>query len=402
MDENVQPESSAADAMRPPPVPPSWAPRIRLGWSLGLLVLLLALLILPSLVEQIEYSLTRGRERAEAEVARARLARGGAASILDYRYVVKAIQSSVVGVKAVQMQTEHGQQGDEWSFFLFGPRSQYLQDQGSGVVVDASGYIITNYHVIDRASDVTVKFSDGSQQKARLVGADPATDLAVLKVEAAGLTAAPWGDSAALETGDPVLAIGNPFGLERTVTAGIVSAKGRHAVVENIHYQDFLQTDAAVNPGSSGGPLVNVRGEVVGINTAIQGPTYHGISFAIPSNLARRVYDQLVATGKVARGWLGVSMQELTRELADKLELKSTKGALVAGVVTGSAAEQAGLRPGDLIVEWNGKEIATPSELSMAVAWAKIGQRAKVTIVRDGSRHTFTVTVGSRPEQVSQ
>ena len=194
------------------------------------------------------------------------------------------------------------------------------------MIVDAEGYIITNYHVVDRASEVNVELSDGSKHRAQVVGIDPATDLAVLKIDAANLTAAPWGKSSDMEVGDPVLAIGNPFGLARTVTAGILSATGRHAVVERVNYQDFLQTDAAVNPGNSGGPLVNMRGQIVGINTAIVGPTYQGISFAIPSDMVHQVYDQLIKSGKVARGWLGVSMRELTAEESERLGVKRRHG----------------------------------------------------------------------------
>ena len=271
--------------------------------------------------------LTRGKERAEAEVARQLLDEGRGATIAQYRYVVKAVQSSVVGVKASR--SVDGQDNDEVSSFLFGPgRGLREQDQGSGVIVDAEGYIITNYHVVDHATDVNVELSDGSKHRAQVVGIDPATDLAVLKIGAANLTAAPWGKSSDLEVGDPVLAIGNPFGLARTVTAGILSATGRHAVVEHVNYQDFLQTDAAVNPGNSGGPLVNMKGQIVGINTAIVGPTYQGISFAIPSDMVHQVYDQLIKSGKVARGWLGVSMRELTPEESEKL---GVSGALVAG-----------------------------------------------------------------------
>ena len=184
--------------------------------------------------------------------------------------------------------------------------------------------------------------SDGSKHRAQVVGIDPATDLAVLKIGAANLTAAPWGKSSDLEVGDPVLAIGNPFGLARTVTAGILSATGRHAVVEHVNYQDFLQTDAAVNPGNSGGPLVNMKGQIVGINTAIVGPTYQGISFAIPSDMVHQVYDQLIKSGKVARGWLGVSMKELTPEESEKL---GVSGALVSGVLPDSPAAEAGIGP---------------------------------------------------------
>ncbi len=326
------------------------------------------------------------------------MASGRPLTIADYRYVVKAVQRSVVGVKASRI--VRGQQGDELSFLLFGQGPRWReQDQGSGVIVDVRGYVITNNHVVDHASQVSVELSDGSQHPAKILGTDPGTDLAVLKLDVSGLAAARWGDSTAIEVGDPVLAIGSPFGLAETVTAGILSAKGRHAVVENVSYQDFLQTDAAVNPGNSGGPLVNMKGEVVGINTAIVGPTYQGISFAIPSDMARRVYEQLISVGKVARGWLGVSMQELTPELAEKLDLKVSSGALVAGVLPGSPAEQAGFKPGDVVVKWNGKAVRGPSELSMEVAWTKVGQHVTAIILRDGQEKTLTVTVGERPAQ---
>ena len=308
---------------------------------------------------------------------------------------VLLVQPSVVGVKASRAVGR--EPTDELSFLLFGQNPRLRQqDQGSGVIVDAAGYVITNYHVVDRASDVEVELSDGSRHSAKILGIDAGTDLAVLKIQATGLTAAPWGDSGSLEVGDPVLAIGNPFGLARTVTAGIVSAKGRHAVIQNLNYQDFLQTDAAVNPGNSGGPLVNMKGEVVGINTAIVGPTYQGVSFAIPSDMARRVYDELVSKGNVARGWLGVAMQELTPELAEKLELSGTNGALVAGVVPGSPAEKAGIKSGDVIVKWNGRPIDGPHELGLAVAWTKAGEKATAVVIRDGKEQSLTVLVAER------
>ena len=339
---------------------------------------------------------TRGKERAEAEVARQLLDEGRGATIGQYRTVVKAVQSSVVGVKASR--SVGGQDNDELSSFLFGPgRGLREQDQGSGVIVDAEGYIITNYHVVDRATDVNVELSDGSKHRAQVVGIDPATDLAVLKISAANLTAAPWGKSSDLEVGDPVLAIGNPFGLARTVTAGILSATGRHAVVEHVNYQDFLQTDAAVNPGNSGGPLVNMKGQIVGINTAIVGPTYQGISFAIPSDMVHQVYDQLIKSGKVARGWLGVSMKELTPEESEKL---GVSGALVSGVLPDSPAAEAGIQRGDIITKWNKKIVSGPAELGLQVAWSKIGEKATVTVQRGGETLEFTVTVGQRPERL--
>ena len=371
---------------------------IRLGWAIWVLLFLLLLLIAPSFVEKIQFAATRGKERAQAEVARQLLDEGRGPTISQYRYVVKAVQSSVVGVKASR--SLDGQDDDEMSAFLFGPRRKLLeQDQGSGVIVDAQGYIITNYHVVDRASEVNVELSDGSKHPAQVVGIDAATDLAVLKIGAADLTVAPWGKSSDLEVGDPVLAIGNPFGLAGTVTAGILSATGRHPVVEHVSYQDFLQTDAAVNPGNSGGPLVNMKGQIVGINTAIVGPTYQGISFAIPSDMAHQVYDQLIKSGKVARGWLGVSMQELTPEESEKL---GVSGALVSGVLAHSPAKDAGIQDGDIITKWDKKKVSGPAELALQVAWSKIGEKATATVLRNGKTLTFTVTVGQRPERLER
>jgi len=222
----------------------------------------------------------------------------------------------------------------------------------------------------------------------------------VLKIAAGQLAAAQWGDSDQLEVGDPVLAIGSPFGLDQTVTAGIISAKGRRAVVEDLRYQDFIQTDAALNPGNSGGPLVDMNAKVVGINTAILGHTYQGISFAIPSNLAREVYERLKTTGHVERGWLGVAMQELDEVLARRLGLKSLEGALVAGVVEGSPAHRAGIQPGDVIVRFNDEKITSPADLALAVARSRIGSEATVELIRDGRRLEKTVVVGRRPQQL--
>jgi serine protease Do len=369
---------------------------IRLGWAIWVLLFLLLLLIVPYFVEQIQYAATRGKERAEAEVARQLLDEGRGATIGQYRTIVKAVQSSVVGVKASR--NIGGRDNDELSSFFFGlGRGWREQDQGSGVIVDAKGYIITNYHVVNHATDVNVELSDGSKHPAEVVGTDPATDLALLKISAANLTAAPWGKSSDLEVGDPVLAIGNPFGLVRTVTAGILSATGRHAVVEHVNYQDFLQTDAAVNPGNSGGPLVNMKGQIVGINTAIVGPTYQGISFAIPSDMVHQVYDQLIKSGKVARGWLGVSMKELTPEESGKA---GVSGALVDGVFPGSPAAKAGIKSGDIITRWNKKLVSGRAELGLQVAWSKIDEKAKVTVQRGGETLEFTVTVGEWPEKL--
>jgi serine protease Do len=367
---------------------------IRLGWAIWVLLILLLLAISPYFVEQISFAYARGKQRAEAEVARELLDEGHGSTIGQYRTVVKAVQSSVVGVKASR--NVHAQENDELPFF-FGPRGWREQDQGSGVIVDSEGYIITNYHVVDRASDVEVELSDGSRHQAKVVGTDPATDLALLKINAGNLTAAPWGKSSDMEVGDPVLAIGNPFGLARTVTAGILSATGRHAVVEHVNYQDFLQTDAAVNPGNSGGPLVNMKGQIVGINTAIVGPTYQGISFAIPSDMVHDVYLQLIKSGKVARGWLGVEMRQAGSDEAAK---PGVSGALVSRVLPDSPAAAAGIKPGDIITKWNGKRVGGPAELGLQVAWSKIGEKAAATVQRGDEEVKVTVTVAQRPEKL--
>jgi len=369
---------------------------VRLGWALLAMSLLLALLVLPSAVERIEYAYTRGKERAAADVARQLLDEGRSPMIVQYRDVVKAVQPSVVGVKASR--TVSGQDTDELAAFLLGPgRVLHEQDQGSGVIVDKQGYIITNYHVVDRASEVFVELADGETQRADIVGIDPATDLAVLKVSAAGLIAAPWGKSSDMEVGDPVLAMGSPFGLSHTVTAGILSATGRHAVVEHVNYQDFLQTDAAVNPGNSGGPLVNMKGEIVGINTAIVGPTYQGVSSAIPSDMAREVYNQLVKSGQVARGWLGVTMKEVPSQEPGR---PAINGALVTDVIPDSPAAEAGIAQGDIITKFNGKRVGGPAELGLAVAWSKIGEKAAVTVQRSDETLEISVNVGRRPEKL--
>ena len=370
----------------------------RRGWLLFLLLLLLVTWIAPNVVEQFRFAWVHGKERAEADVARKLLDEGRGPTIGQYRYVVKAVQLSVVGIKASR--TVAGQESDELSAFLFGPSHVLCeQDQGSGVIVNAAGYIITNYHVVDRATDVRVELTDEKDHTAQLsadvVGIDPATDLAVLKINASGLKAAEWGKSSEMEVGDPVLAIGNPFGLARTVTAGILSATGRHAVVEHVNYQDFLQTDAAVNPGNSGGPLVNMKGQIIGINTAIVGPTYQGISFAIPSDMVREVYDQLVRSGKVARGWLGVSMKDLS---AQEAERRGVSGVLVTRVLPDSPAAEAGIEPGDVITKFNGKPVNGAADLGLAVAWFKIGGKATVTVKRGDGTREFKVIIAQRPD----
>jgi S1-C subfamily serine protease len=253
--------------------------------------------------------------------------------------------------------------------------------------------------VVDGANKIQVVLSSGEQLEGRVVGNDRLTDLAVLRVRSSNLIAAEWGDSDKLEVGSLVWAIGNPFGLDRSVTFGIISAKDRHVIEgDGNPYQSFLQTDAAVNPGNSGGPLVNVQGQVVGINTAIIGRSYQGISFSIPSDIARDVYQKIIDNGKVPRGYLGVRLEPLTVDVATKLGLKSPEGALVNSVQSDSPAFKAGLRIGDVIVRWNDQEIGDPQKLTLLVAQSKIGSQADVTLIRDGQEVHKTVRVEERPE----
>jgi len=369
-----------------------------LGPLVWVLVLLLGMGVLPYVVEQVEFALTRGKERAQAEVAREVLGEMPATHS-PYSLVAKAIAPSVVGI--VVTGTADGR--DEWSH-LFEPRRRRLTaSQGSGVIVDKSGYVLPNAHLVANADAVVVRLSDGRNiGGARLVGADPLSDLAVLSIDASDLVAAPWGDSEKLEVGDPVIAVGSPFGLARTVTAGIISAKRRRGLPIGSVYQDFLQTDAAVNPGNSGGPLVDMAGRVVGINTAIVGEAYQGISFAIPSDVAREVYEKLRATGKIARGWLGVNLQSVDEQLARQLGLPEAHGAWVAGVLRGSPAEKAGLEAGDVIVEFDGKPVDDANDLTFAVGRTAPGARIKVVLIRDGKRQELNIAIGERPKQLSE
>jgi serine protease Do len=270
---------------------------------------------------------------------------------------------------------------------------------GSGFVIDPKGYVVTNYHVVAQAETVSVVFSDDTTLKARVVGADPKTDLALLKVEPkTPLAYVSFGDSDALRVGDWVVAVGNPFGLGGSVSAGIVSARGRN--INAGPFDDFIQTDAAINRGNSGGPLFNRKGEVVGINSAIYSPTGSniGISFAVPSVLAKPVIDQLKTGGKLHRGWLGVKIQEVTREVAESLGLGKPRGALVLEVDTKGPAEGSGILPGDVVVAFNGKPIDEMRNLPRYVAEAKVGTRAEITVWRRGEEKTYRVTLGELPE----
>jgi serine protease Do len=268
----------------------------------------------------------------------------------------------------------------------FGARDRRSLSLGSGVVVSADGYVITNNHVVgENMREITVALPNKKEIKGKVIGTDPATDIALLKINVSGLPVVPWGDSGQLKVGEWVLAIGSPFQLNQTVTAGIVSATGRQNV-GFADYEDFIQTDAAINPGNSGGALINTRGELVGINTGIfsQSGGYQGIGFAVPSNLARHVVDELMKYGEVQRGSIDFRVDKLTPDLADEVGVSSTQGALVTRMLRNSASYEAGLRPGDVIVAFNGQKIDDVSHLNRLVADAKIGSTATLKIVRGG------------------
>ncbi|MCW8087464.1 Do family serine endopeptidase [Sabulicella glaciei] len=278
------------------------------------------------------------------------------------------------------------------------------QSLGSGFIVDASGIVITNNHVIDGADEINVILQDNTSLRAELVGTDPRTDIAVLRVRPPQpLPSVSWGNSDTAEVGDWVLAIGNPFGLGGTVTAGIVSARGRD--IRQGPFDDFIQTDAAINRGNSGGPLFNLRGEVVGINTAIYSPTGGsiGIGFSIPSNLAQGIARQLAADGRVRRGWLGVNIQQVTDEIAESLGLRNgTRGALIARAQEGAPAAAAGIRSGDVILRFNNQEVREMRNLPRIVADTNVGAQVPVVVWRDGKEETVTVTLGELPAEQQQ
>lgn len=281
--------------------------------------------------------------------------------------------------------------GEEFFRFFPGPPEMRTKSLGSGFIVDEEGYILTNNHVIEGAEDIKVKLYNGKVYDAEIVGRDPKTDIALIKIDAKeNLPVARLGDSDKLRVGDWVIAIGNPFGLEHTVTAGIISAKGR--VIGAGPYDDFLQTDASINPGNSGGPLFNLKGEVVGINTAIVAGG-QGVGFAIPINMAKSLLPQL-KTGKVVHGFLGVYIQDLTPELARSFGLPEPKGALVSEVIPDSPAAKAGIQKGDVIVRYNGKEVPDTYTLRRMVASTPVGQRVTVVVIRKGKELTLTVEIG--------
>jgi serine protease Do len=328
-----------------------------------------------------------------------------------FRSVAKHIRPAVVAIGVSKtVEASPWPFGEEFFRRFFGDRpggpggSRKFEQRGlgSGVIVSEDGYILTNNHVVADADEITVKLADGRDFIAKVVGTDPPSEIAVVKVEGEHLPVARLGNDEQMEVGDWVLAVGAPFGLEQTVTSGIISATGRQGVGIT-EYENFIQTDAAINPGNSGGPLVNMRGEVIGINTAIASRSggYMGVGFAVPINMARKVMDRLREEGEVVRGWLGVSIQPLTAELAESMNLDVKEGVIVNEVFEDYPAAKAGIEAGDIILEFDGKKVTDPGALQSAVAWIKPGSKADVLLVRDGKRRTLTVTVARRPEQPS-
>jgi serine protease DegQ len=279
-------------------------------------------------------------------------------------------------------------------------RPRQASNLGSGVIVSSNGYILTNHHVIEAADEIQVALANGQTLPARVVGADPETDLAVLKISANALPAITFAQADSLKVGDWVLAVGNPFGVGQTVTAGIVSALGRTHLGINT-FENFIQTDAAINPGNSGGALVDASGHLVGVNSAIYSRTggSQGIGFAIPVSIARQVMEQIIKSGSVTRGWVGIEVQDLTPELAESFGLKATEGALIAGVLKGGPADNGGVRPGDILLAVNGSAVDDSASLLNLIAALKPGENARLTVSRKQQSLDLKVAVGRRPMQ---
>lgn len=312
--------------------------------------------------------------------------------------VEKPSERGMLSRRMPQGHPGRGQDPFEWFFQLpEGQDEPTVKGGGTGMILRADGMVLTNNHVVEGASLIKVVLNDGREFEAKLQGTDPRTDLAVLKIDAKSLPTVSLGSSDDMRVGEWVVAMGNPYGFDYTVTAGIVSAKGRK-VVGGRQYEDFIQTDASINPGNSGGPLLNLDGEVIGINTMIAG-IGTGIGFAIPSSMARTVADQLMSDGKVTRPWLGVGIQSLTDEMSKALNVKSKDGALVNQVYEGSPAEKAGLQRGDIITSVNGKPVKESDDLIREVIRGKVGDSIRVAIVRDGKEQVLSVKTDVMPEQ---
>jgi Do/DeqQ family serine protease len=357
-----------------------------------------------------------GRMRTASDTSAAAVDQAGAArpapppaiagGMPDLTIVAQRAISSVTNISSTQIvRTPNSPFANDpfFRFFFndaqddaFGYRERRAQSLGSGVIVSADGYVLTNNHVVDQGVEVTVTMPDKRELRAKVVGVDQATDIAVLKIDAANLPTMPWGDSARLKVAEWVLAIGNPFQLNQSVTLGIVSATGRTLEGRFAAYEDFIQTDAAINPGNSGGALVNARGELVGINTAIFSETggYQGIGFAVPSNLARHVMDELIKYGEVQRGTIsGITLQPLTSRLAEQLNAPNTHGMVVVSMQQRSDAFAAGMRPGDIIVSFNGAPVDDQSHIMRLLSDSKIGSTVTLGLLREGKPLSVKVPI---------
>ena len=279
------------------------------------------------------------------------------------------------------------------------PKKERRQEGlGTGSIITSSGYILTNHHVVGDSDKITVRFYDGSEMEAKLIGTDPEADIAVIKVDATGLKTLPMGNSEITRVGETVIAVGNPFGLTQTVTMGIISAKGRNNIGIN-NYENFIQTDAAINPGNSGGPLISLQGKMIGVNTAIytRSGGYQGIGFAVPVNMARRIMEDLINNGRVSRGWLGVGIQDITKELANIFHLSDTNGVLISGVMPDMPAEKAGLRKGDIVIALNEKKILNTNDLRNRIASSRVGSIANLKILRNTGTLDLKVKLEEKP-----
>jgi Do/DeqQ family serine protease len=325
----------------------------------------------------------------------------------DFTHIAGQAVKGVANISSLQVVRRPNSPFENDPFFqyffgdqdMYGSRDRRSLSLGSGVIISSDGYIVTNNHVVgENVREITVSFSDNREVKGKVIGVDPATDIALLKVDLRGLPVIAWGDSAKLQVGEWVLAIGSPFQLSRTVTAGIISATGRSNVGFS-EYEDFIQTDAAINPGNSGGALINTRGELIGINTGIfsQSGGYQGIGFAVPSNLVQHVVSDLRQYGQVQRGTIGgiVTIDKLTPQIAEEVGAPDTSGALVIRMMRGSEAYEAGVRPGDVIVSFNGTRVDDPSQLYRLVADSRIGSTATIRVIRNGRTLELKVPIVS-------
>ena len=319
----------------------------------------------------------------------------------SFSSAAKIASAAVVSINTSKAAAKNPHADDPWFKFFYGDqgRGEPQGGLGSGVIISATGYILTNNHVIEGADEIEVILNDSRKAKAKVIGTDPDTDLAILKIELDKLPVIVLGNSESLQVGDPVLAIGNPFGVGQTVTGGIVSALGRNQLGINT-FENFIQTDAAINPGNSGGALVDINGNLMGINTAIYSRSggSMGIGFAIPVSTAKQVLEGIVKDGQVTRGWIGVEPQELNAELAETFNVKVKSGVIITGVLQNGPAAQAGIQPGDVIVAVDGKAVATVSELLGAVAGLKPGVAAPVSVLRKDGKAELAVTPSKRPK----